>query len=312
MFHRAVGFFVFWLLLPASLLAIDIDGEVRVGLRSGLAKPARVQLLREHQVVYEQFTGLDGRFEFHSVEPASYLVRAIYDNLPQTDVVVNVAGGNTRYRVPITIKPPKDGPVGKTQVVSVDQLLIPKDARKEYEEGLKDRKAGDCTKAATHLQKAVTKAPKFGEAFNELGICLKSQNDLAGSENAFKKAIELNATIYPSINLADLYAGQKRFAEARRIVDAARQKNPGEGDLLFALARIEFDQGHLKEAEAAGLEAHSRIHRTADVHLLLAKVYLASKNTPAVVGQMQAYLAENPNGPMADVVRKNLKGLVRE
>src|SRR5262245_28127049 len=124
MFHRVLGFIGISLLVPASLLAIDIDGEVRIGLQRGLAKPATVQLLRERQVVYERFTDLDGRFEFRSVEPTRYVVRAVYENLPEAEVVVDVLGGNTRYRVPITIHPAKEVRADKSEVVSVDHLLI--------------------------------------------------------------------------------------------------------------------------------------------------------------------------------------------
>ena len=119
----------------------------------------------------------------------------------------------------------------------------------------------------------------------------------------------LNATIYPGINLADLYAGEKKFDQAQQVIEAVMQKNPTEGDLWFAMARIHFDQGQMNEAEAAGLAAHSRIHRTADVHLLLAKVYLALKDSPSVVAQLEIYLKENPKGPIADQVRKSLKSL---
>jgi tetratricopeptide (TPR) repeat protein len=309
MLQRGLGLIVLALLLPASLLAIDIDGEVRIGLRRGLAKPATVQLLRERQVVYEQYTDLNGRFEFRSVEPTRYVVRAIYDSLPEVEVVLDMLGNNSRYRVPITLKPAKEPAVGKTQVVSLDQLLIPNQARKEYEAGLKNRKAGDCSKAVQHLQKAVALAPGYGEAFNELGICRKNLGDTAGAEKAFLRAVELRATIYPSMNLADLYAVQKRFDDAGRVLEQAIAENPSEGDLLFALARIQFDRGDLNKAEELALHAHDRIHRTADVHLLLAKIYLATNKGPSLVAQLEAYLIENPAGAVADQVRRNLKAL---
>jgi len=307
MIHRALGLIVL-LFLPASLLAIDIDGEVRIGSARGLAKPATVQLLHERQIVYEQFTGLDGRFEFHGVAPNHYVIRAIYESMPEADVAVDLMAGSISYRVPITINPPKTKSE-KASVVSVDQLLIPAAARHEYEEGLKDRKVGLCDKAVPHLQKAVQIAPKYGEAYNEIGNCLKTQGNFMEAESAFKKAIEQNATIYPTMNLADLYVAQKKFDQAAQAVEASIAKNPNEGDLLFALARIYFEQGRMKEAETTALAAHSKIHRTADVHLLLAKIYLAAKDFPALVSQLETYLSENPTGPVAAEVRQKLKSI---
>ena len=308
MFHRALGFMVV-LLVPASLLAVDIDGEVRIGPRPGLDKPATVQLLREGRVAYEQFTGLDGRFEFRSVEPSSYKVRAKYGTMPEVEVPVEVFGGTTHYTVPITIKPPKDAPSLKGGTVSVDRLLVPREAEKEYAEGLKSRKAGDCPKAIPHLMRAIEIAPRYGEPYNELGICRKTQGNPGEAEAAFEKAIELNATIYPSINLADLYVSEKRFDDARRVIESAMVTNPTEGDLSFALARIYFDTGQMVEAETAALQAHAKIHRTADVHLLLAKIYLASQNSSALIRELETYLVENPSGSVADQVRQTLKNV---
>ena len=174
MLYRALASVLF-LFLPATLLAIDIDGEVRVGSQRGLAKPATVQLLREHRVVYEQFTDLNGRFEFHSVEPTPYVVRAVYEDMPETEVPVDVVGGNTRYQVPITIKPPKEKiDKASTVPISVEQLTIPAAATREYDKGQKDRKAGLCQRAVPHFRKAVELAPKYGEALNALGNCLKA------------------------------------------------------------------------------------------------------------------------------------------
>src|SRR5205814_5443795 len=108
MIQRALGFIVCFLMLPAALLAIDIDGEVRIGLQRGLAQPATVQLLRERQVVYERYTDLDGRFEFRGVEATRYVVRAHYEGMPEAEVALDILGGNTHYQVPITIRPAKE------------------------------------------------------------------------------------------------------------------------------------------------------------------------------------------------------------
>jgi len=49
----------------------------------------------------------------------------------------------------------------------------------------------------------------------------------------------------------------------------------------------------------------------ADVHLMLAKVYLSLKKYPALIGQLRLYLDENPRGPAADRIRSNLKEIER-
>jgi tetratricopeptide (TPR) repeat protein len=182
----------------------------------------------------------------------------------------------------------------------------PRAAKREYEAALKDRKAGNCEKAIPRLQKAIALAPKFGEAHNELGICLLKQSKLSDAEAAFRTAVELNATIDASINLADLYAKQRKFDEALQVLKKSLATNPTEGDLFFAVARICFDQGDVRKAELAGLEAHSRFHRGADVHLLLAKIYLSANNYPALATQLDTYQIENPAAPVPEEFRTAL------
>jgi tetratricopeptide (TPR) repeat protein len=181
---------------------------------------------------------------------------------------------------------------------------ISRAAKREFEAGLKDRKSGNCDKAIPRLQKAIGLAPKYGDAHNELGICLLKQSKLSEAEAAFRSAVEWNGPIDASINLADLYTRQKRFDEGLQLLQKSLTANPTEGDLFFALARIYFDQGELRKAEYAGLEAHSRIHRSAEVHLLLAKIYLSTGNHPALSTQFETYQIENPAGPIPDEIRQ--------
>jgi hypothetical protein len=81
---------------------------------------------------------------------------------------------------------------------------------------------------------------------------------------------------------------------------------PGEGDPYFALANAYFVQERFDDAEAMALEADSRTHRIADVHLLLAKIYLRRRNSTAVIRQLEMYLKEAPEGPVKDRIRKEL------
>src|SRR2546430_11195903 len=56
-------------------------------------------------------------------------------------------------------------------------------------------------------------------------------------------------------------------------------------------------------SEAAALQADSRPHRIADLHLVLAKMYL-HKNVDKLVDQLELYLKEAPNGSESDRVWK--------
>ena len=298
----------------SPLVAADIGGEVRTSARSGLAKPAMVQLLDGAEVIVEQYTDLDGRFQFRNVPAKTYTLRVKAQGFKDAEVPITVFNGKSEARVPVMLRPvenaekPEDS-VSEPDLVALDEMKIPRAARNEYEGALASRRRGDCAQAITRLQKAVAIYDRYGAAYNELGNCSKQTGKMEEAEAYFQKAIRFSSSIYPSINLADLYAGAGRFAEAYGLIKQAVSANPVEGDLYFALSRIYFDQGRIREAEAAGLEGHSRVHRTADVHLLLAKIYLRLENYPALQTQLETYLVESPSGPVADQVRRNLQQL---
>jgi tetratricopeptide (TPR) repeat protein len=114
--------------------------------------------------------------------------------------------------------------------------------------------------------------------------------------------------VYIALNLSEVYTAQKRFDDARTILHVAASKGPSSGDAYYGLALAYFKEERLEEAEAAGLQAHLRPHRIADVHLLLAKIY-ARKNPGQVAGQLKLYLDEAPDGPESEDARKILKTL---
>jgi tetratricopeptide (TPR) repeat protein len=300
------------LLVSIPAVAADVDGEVRAGVRRGLTEPASVQLLKNGAIIAEQFTDLAGRFEFRGIPAGNYTIRIKYAGFKVEEVPLNLGGRDVRSRVPVTLTPVENPSDVSPSTVSVTELNIPRSARKELEEGLRIRSRRDCVGAVPHFRKAVEIYAKYGEALNELGICYKEMGNLAEAEDAFVKAIEYTSTVYAALNLADLYASQRRFPEAEDVIRAESKRNPAEGDPFFALARIYFDQGRMKEAEAAGLEAHSRSHRAADVHLLLAKIYLAANNYPALATQLQTYLDEDPDSPNTEQVRQTLEQLQRQ
>ena len=288
-----------------SLFAADIVGEVQTGPTRGLQRAALVRLLDGAEIFKETFTDLDGRFEFAEIPAKSYRIQVVYTGFATTDVPVTLRTDSERTRVPITLKPLNTG-TPSPEVIASDEWNVPRQALREYEEGLELRRKGDCARALPHLQKAVALYERYGSAWDELGNCARQQGRLADAEQHFRKAIQHSSSISAPVNLTNLLLSSGRPGDAFPVIQAAIRMNPTEGDLFYALARIYSDQGKTREAEQAGLEAHSRGHRVADVHLLLAAIYLEAGNYPALSTQLETYLIENPNGPAAAQARATL------
>jgi tetratricopeptide (TPR) repeat protein len=292
-----------------SLFATDIDGEIRTEPNSGFAVNATVQLLQARFLLDERIVGTDGRFKFRNITSGSYVIVAKLEGYTDEEVPLLIERRSPREFVAMTLRPAKPLTDRRGQTISVTEYQVPETAKREYEEGFRQRKRGNCAQALPHLQKAVAAYEQYAEAHDILGDCFKRAGDLASAEASFKKAVLYGRTIYPSMNLADLYSERRQFNEAEFTLQQAFSKYPSEGDLHFAMALLYFNQGKIKEAEQQGLTAHSKIHRNADVHLLLSKVYLRLREYPKLKLELETYLAENPKSPLAFQVRQTLSDL---
>jgi tetratricopeptide (TPR) repeat protein len=308
---KAVLVIFMFVAVVSPAVASEIEGRVRLTGGGSLVKRATAQLLRNGVVVEERLVSSDGRFEFRSLPVGTYTVRVRAEGFLDEEISTDLRRNDFREVVSMELRPVARKPEGPALTVSAADFQIPRDAKRDFEQGLDDRKHGQCAKALPRFQKAISAFDRYGDAYNEMGYCLKELGRIADAENALKKAVEYTSTIYAPMNLADLYATQKRFADAAAVLQRSIERNPSQGDLYFAMARVHFDQGQMKEAEAAGIAAHQKIHRSADVHLLLAKVYLSRQNYAAVTDQLRLYLDENPKGDFADRVRKNLEEMTR-
>lgn len=145
---------------------------------------------------------------------------------------------------------------------------------------------GDVTRALAELQSVVTHSPDNVVARYNLGRAHLSRNEPEQARQAFQKAIELNPNYIPArLALAQLlvtrgdfdaalkeaaetvridrnnkYApliqsaalmGQKKYEEARTLLNAMLTKDPNSPDVLFQLGVINLAQGKYKEANEA-------------------------------------------------------------
>jgi tetratricopeptide (TPR) repeat protein len=293
------------LIAATPVSAADIDLLVRSSSRVSIIS-ATAQLRRDTVVLEEHLIGSNGRLEFRNLNQGTYSVRIRAEGFLDHEVPVLLIRPNAREIVHVELQAIEHPTQGRGALASVYDLQVPSSAKKEYEQGLKERDKSGCSRAMPRFEKALAIFGQYADALNEEAKCLQAASRFDQAEAAFQKAIQYGSSIFPYINLADLYAARGRPDDAREVILEGIRRFPAEGDLQFALAKIFYDQGRLQEAEQAGLEAHSRFHRAADVHVLLAKIYLAVQKHDALVSQLKLYLAENPKGPLADRVRQNL------
>jgi tetratricopeptide (TPR) repeat protein len=268
-----------------------IEGQVRDGRTYDSIPAARVELLRAQTPVAIRYTDAAGRFRFESVhgsgrysisvasagfEPAALEVDMFLDSGP----------------IVVALFPKKVAPSRGRNVISIREYMVPKDASKKFETARKDARRGKWSSAARHFENGLSIYPNDASAHNDLGNCYRQLGELDPAENAFKRAMALSDSVYIAMNLAELYSVQKRFKEAENVLLDAIQKQPQAGDGYYGLALVYFQQGRLDDAEAAARHAHERVHRIADVHVVLAKIYSDRHEAALAAEQLRTFQRE--------------------
>jgi predicted Zn-dependent protease len=192
--------------------------------------------------------------------------------------------------------------------VSVNSLLAPKNARKEYDKAEKDIRGNKLPSAVRHLENAVAEYDKYAAAWNDLGriYLTQRQNDQAG--HAFSKAIAADPQYLPPyVGLAELQLQDAQYEVAAETAGKALALSPGLVTADFIRAAADFKLNRLDAAEKSARDAEHGAHQNIEqLHLLLADILLAKGNYPGAADEMRAYLKEYPQGEFAAKVKDRL------
>ena len=275
------------LTLVAVLMQIaSIDGQVRDVLTRKPLASVKVELSHQGIPTTSDYTDEAGRFRFTNVPPGRYTVSAGILGYDSRTVEFDPTMSNF---VEIELAQTINRRQAVTPIVSLRDLT-------------KDSHKPDCAKAIKHSDNAAS-------TLNDLGNCYRKLGEFESAESSFKQAMKLSDSAYIALNLAELYTAQKRFNDADKVLNLAILRTPDNGDAYYGLSLAYFQEGRFDEAEAAALQADARTHRVADLHLLLAKLYVRRNADKAkVVEQLELYVKEAPNSPEAERVRQALKG----
>jgi len=118
-----------------------------------------------------------------------------------------------------------DGPVS----MSVAEMNIPDNARKEMEKGMEYFDKNQYKDADKHFQKAVEIYPKYARAWNNIGVIKAKGGDRAGAMDAWKKAIDVDDKFGAAyFNLARVSIANKQPAEAQALIEKGLVVNPAD------------------------------------------------------------------------------------
>lgn len=309
-----------WGQVPRVRTSVNNTLVVSVRLVSGERLPglARMELFRGDMPVEEAYSDSRGQHTFYGLAEGPYSVRISLPGFQSQLHDAQLGGDATRY-LPAFLRPGdetewKEDTSGLDPTISVRWLAAPKKARKEVSKARQLRSRQDYEGAVKRLRRALEIYPSFAIAHNELGQCYRQKEKLTEAQKSFEAAIQHDPEyLDPYLNLGELLSQKKEYDQAARVLLQASKARPNRGEPYYAMAKIQYDTGHLDRAEQACRLALERdTSKIPEVHILLANVYLRRGEKAKLAAELEAYLAKAPDGPYAETARATLEKIQHE
>jgi tetratricopeptide (TPR) repeat protein len=193
-------------------------------------------------------------------------------------------------------------------------LTFPEKARKQVSKARELRRSGDYEGAVKRLKNVLKVHPAFAIAQNELGLSYWRMNMLEQARKFLEAAIRNDPEyLIPYLNLAEVWMREKEYNRAGQVLAQASKAQPDRGEPYYAMAKIQYDTGHLDRAEQACRLALERdTSKIPEVHILLANVYLRRGEKAKLAAELGSYLEKTPKGEHAETARTTLEKIQHE
>lgn len=312
------------LLLLVSSAAAQLDEhsfqrvrslKVRVALPAGQSCNASVRatLIGISGKVADAYAGNDCVIDFGSVAAGSYHLSLSVGGVDFPNAVnFEVESANEEISVSVpSDRPPANAATSATPV-SVADLGIPANARKEFEAGSALLAKENWKKAAEKLIKAVSIYPRYPEAYNNLAIADARLGDRTAERTALEKAIAANDHFAPGyVNLARMDLVDGNFSDAETLLSRAAAIDPTDTVTLVLLSNMQLLNQHYEQAIATSHKVHAMTTAPhASAHSAAAHAFEAEGKLREALFELQLFLVEEATGPRADAVRGEISNLL--
>lgn len=238
-------------------------------------------------------------------------LRAIMPGFISSTVPMRVYAGTSQIEVGTIVLTKMGAPDAPT--VSVNTMIVPKEAREVFEKGRKAGMEKKFDEAVTELNKAVTIYPQYAAAWSLLGEIHRLQNQLEPARVEYEKALAADPKfVSPYFGLATIAVMENKWAEAAQRTDEVIQLNSVAYPMAYffnAAANLNLGKLDAAELSARKFQQVDRAHTRPDIALLLANI-LTGKHQYAEAAQLyRDYLAVKPDAPNAEALKKEAQRL---
>jgi tetratricopeptide (TPR) repeat protein len=270
-------------------------------------------------------TDRDGSFRFTSLRPDQYTViveagpefERASDNVSIGNSGSTPAQGNPfqlaiplAYQIQIYLRPKNStGQPGPANTVLAD---VPASARELFRQALENGRTGKHEKAIEQLQSAISQAPRFALAYNELAVQYLKLGRAAQAIDTLKEALAINPGDFTlRLNYGIAFLNQKRFETAETELRLALQNQNAvspAAHYYLGLALINQQKVDLAQTEFESVIRNGG-DKLATAHKYLGGIYWRNKKYRAAADELEKYLKLEPQAPDAEKLRGTIKEL---
>ena len=205
----------------------------------------------------------------------------------------------------------KPGVHTKPGVLNAALAEVPEKARKLFEKGVDEARAGDTQKAADSLKDAVALYPNFPLALNELGVQYLKLGQTNKAIETLKEAVRLSPEAYgPRLNLGIALLEGKQYTEAETQLREALKRNASLATAHMYLGLCFLRTNKFDDAQNELLAAiQGSGNQLGLAQYYLGGIYWKKHEYSKAVAALEDYLRLTPNAHDADRVRATIKDL---
>jgi len=308
--------------LPALLIAFSLRAAEWTCELRGSIVPAESAAVSISAVAspYKSSKIVDdgGRFRFPGLEAGAYTLALFIPGRGEARKTIEIGRSvvDISGRVLLTVNLDEMDFTGadairRQHAISTKQLSVYDKALREYENAQNDLARRDIAAAVERLERAVTLAPQFSAAWNNLGTIAYQTRKYTRAEECFRKAIDADPDAFePLVNLGGVLINLNLIDDAWKYNVFAVLKRPND-----ALGNSQLGMTYLEMGDLPLAEKHLKVAQRADPahfshpQLFLAEIHLRNGNRRVATEDMEDFLRHHPDWPQAGQMRQKIAEL---
>lgn len=299
-----------------------IVGTIRVVKGDFPAHPVLISLAMRGSPIGSAYCDDQGRFGFYNLIANQYQVSIDDDAYEPVSETLEVNPQNSPMNfLDVRLVPRADTkqPAPLKRLQGSNPYLIdpseykhhfPKKAVKEFEKGVAAERKGKIDDAIGHYEKAISLAPEFYPAHNNLGSLYLSRQNFPAAQAEFEAALKTNQNDSQAhFNLANVLLLTQNYDAAQHQIEEGLQRQPDSAFGQFLQGSLYAHTGQPKLAEKSLQTALQFDPLMSQVYLQLVNLYLQEKRTSDAIAELEAYLKAFPDTAFSPKARDLLKRL---